>query len=231
MCGRFVVAYTLEELKNFLNASFSIFDLDEQIEAPRYNIAPGEQVLSIISDGTTYRAGHFKWGFIPSYANDITVGYKLINTRSETITKKTAFKDSFKNKRCLIIASGFYEWEKRCKDKIPMLFQLKSKKLFVFAGLYSRYKDADNKVIDSCTIITTHANELVRDIHDRMPVILTIDNAKKWLDYNLDTIELTSLLKEFNSTLMTKHRVSQKVNKASYKNQDCIKEVYENTLF
>jgi len=124
MCGRFTVSYTYEELLGYLGSEYGIKEIKGDVVLPRYNVAPGNEIISIISDGRKYRSGLFKWGFIPSYASSINEGFKMINARSEGIEKKTSFKDSFLNKRCIILADSFYEWKQVGKDKVPFRIKL-----------------------------------------------------------------------------------------------------------
>ena len=217
MCGRFVVSYTYQELLAFLGNAFDIFDLDVEIEVPRYNIAPGQKVLSVISDGTCYRAGTLQWGLVPSWAKDESIGYKMINARSETLAEKPSYKDSFYHKRCLILADGFYEWKKDGTKKSPMYIQTKEKKMFLLAGLWSSKQRDDGSTLFTTTIITTKANEMMSDLHDRMPVILDIGQAKEWLNPTIqDRATLQSLLTQYPSDQMSYYEVSSLVN--SWKN-------------
>lgn len=226
MCGRFVVSYTYQELLEFLGGAFDIFDLDVDVNLPKYNIGPGQKVISIISDGEKYRAGTLKWGLVPSWAKDEKIGYKMINARSETITEKPSYKSLFRNKRCLILADGFYEWKKTETKKQPMYIQTKDRQMFLFAGLWSSYQKPDGTKLYTTTIITTSANEMMSDIHDRMPVILDLEQAKVWLDMNIkDRSVLQSLLQPYDSTKMTYHPVSTLVNKVENDVPQCIQPI------
>lgn len=216
MCGRYGISVTREELKDYLNEHYNIEVLDENIVLPRYNIAPGQNAISLINDGTRFRVGLLKWGFVPEWANDESVGYKMINARKETISSKPAFKKSFLQRRCVIIADGFFEWYRTTSTKTPYYFYLKNRNIFGFAGLWTMYEREDKTKVYTCTIITTTANSLMKDIHDRMPVILTEESAKKWLDPDLRDIQaLEALLTEYDSNEMELHQVSSRVNKAS----------------
>jgi len=232
MCGRFIVSYTYDELLNFISNTFDIFDLDPSIDVPNYNVAPGTNVLSIISDGENYRAGTFKWGFIPFFAKDTTSTYKMINSRIEGIESRAAFKDSFINKRCLILADGYYEWQKAGKVKQPFLIQREDKDLFFFPGIWSKYKSENNEIIYSTSIITKEANEVVSDIHPRMPIILKEDIAKKWLNPSLkDPVKLLAILNEDSNENIMKMRVSEYVNKVGNDSKKCMEEYIDNSLF
>ena len=232
MCGRFIVSYTYNDLLKFLSSTFDIFDLDSSIDVPNYNVAPGTNVLSIISDGGNYRAGTFKWGFIPFFAKDNRSAYKMINSRMEGIESRAAFKDSFINKRCLILADGYYEWKTNGNVKQPFLVQKQDKEMFFFPGIWSRYKGKNNEVIYSTSIITKEANNLISDIHPRMPVILNEANAKKWLEPEMkDPVKLLSILNQDNNGNLIKLRVSEYVNRVSNNSKECIKEYVDNNLF
>jgi putative SOS response-associated peptidase YedK len=231
MCGRFIVSYSLEELKGFLSETFDIFDFENEYE-PRYNVAPGQQVLSVISDGEKYRVGTFKWGLVPSFSKDEKVGYKMINARSETVTEKYSFKESFKNKRCVILSDGFYEWDKVGGSKGPYLFTKKDDKMFGYAGLWSRFIQEDGTPLHTCTILTTKANPLLSDIHDRMPIMMNDNEMKLWLDPKVKDEELLiSLLKEYDENDMKRHQVSKRVNKVINDDPTLINEVESFDLF
>jgi putative SOS response-associated peptidase YedK len=231
MCGRFIVSYSYDDLVRFMSKTFDIFDLDESIDVPRYNAAPGQQVISIISDGSKYRAGTLQWGFIPHFATNQNTGYKMINARVEGIESKASFRDSFIRSRCVILADGYYEWKKVGKTKQPYLIQLPGKELFFFAGLWSKYVSDTKEVIYSTTIITKQADEELADIHDRMPIILNEKQAKQWLNPSLkDQKELLSILHHVRDLDMTKIKVSEYVNKVSNDSVQCIEPFVENTL-
>lgn len=144
----------------------------------------------------------------------MSIGYKMINARAETLTDKPSFRNAYKKKRCLIVADSFYEWKRLdSKTKIPMRIKLKSNELFSMAGLWENWKSPEGKSIYSCSVITTSPNELVQDIHDRMPVILNPEDEKYWLDPSItDTTKLNPLLKPLDHTLMEAYEVSPLVN-------------------
>lgn len=158
-----------------------------------------------------------RWGFLPPWAKDVSVGYKMINARSETIAEKPTFKRAFKEQRCLIIADGFYEWKKTGKEKQPVRIVLKSKGLFAFAGLWSAWTEPDSKKeLVTCAIITCAANSLLKQVHDRMPVILGKDEEEAWLDKALkEPADLSSLLRPYPDDEMEFYPVSKLVNAAT----------------
>lgn len=208
MCGR----YSLFAKKEDVAERFHLTNYEQLEWFERYNIAPSQQVLAIIRDEQGNRAGFLKWGLVPSWASDVKIGYKMINARMETVDQKPSFKQLLKRRRCLIPADGFYEWKRDGNKKQPYRFQLKTKQPFAFAGLWDRWEEGD-KVIHSCTIITTEANQLVRDVHDRMPVILTKEEEQIWLDRSVvDFLELKKLLVPYNAEEMEMYPVSTLVN-------------------
>lgn len=231
MCGRFIVSYTYDELVHFLQESFNIFDFEMNVDVPRYNIAPGQDVIAVIHVNNRYRAGNLRWGLVPSFSKDAKVGYKMINARSETLASRPSFKNSYQFKRCVILADGFYEWKRSGSQKQPMLIQMKDKKMFLFAGLWSSHKRDDGSTLYTTTIITTKANEMMSDIHDRMPVILDKNQALEWLDYTVtNTKNLQTLLHQYNSDKMTYHPVSSIVNNAKNDTIECMQPIQENSF-
>ncbi|MDD5170884.1 MAG: SOS response-associated peptidase [Syntrophales bacterium] len=206
MCGRFTL---LADLSIIVDA----FDIREVVceYGPSHNICPGQQVIAVTHDKIN-RLVDFKWGLVPSWAKEPSIGNKMINARAETLAEKPGFKTAFKKQRCLIVADGFYEWKTDGKRKIPVLFSLKSGEPFVFAGLYDNWMPRDGRSIKTCTIITTSPNELVAPIHDRMPVILPKDAAADWIDpENTDAKKLSSLLKPYPASEMEMREIEGKI--------------------
>ncbi len=228
MCGRFTVNYTYEQMLEYLNKEYSIFDFD--FELPRYNMAPGQRLLSVIYDGENYRAGSFKWGLVPHFSKDDKVGYKMINARSESIEEKVSFKDSFFNKRCIILSDGFYEWDKVSGSNKPYYITFEGKKLMAYAGIWSRYVK-DGRSLYTCSIVTTKANDKIAAIHERMPVILDSNNARKWIGIENDLDYLKALLSQYPSEKIEMIEVSTKVNKVVNDDPSLIEEHHEYTLF
>jgi putative SOS response-associated peptidase YedK len=189
---------------------------------PRYNIAPGQDVLCVIRDGEN-RIEHLRWGLIPFWAKDPAIGNRLINARAETVAEKPSFRSAFAKRRCLVVADGFYEWRPEGKRKVPVYIFLKSKKPFGFAGLYENWKDPGGREIRTCTIITTEANDLVRPIHDRMPVILPEGVEDRWLDPSEGSRErLQAILTPYPAGEMAAFEVTSIVNSAAHDAPDCI---------
>ena len=211
MCGRFTLTATIDELMDRFDVeSF----LQEEEYSPSYNVAPSQSVLAVLNNGKENRMGFLRWGLIPPWAKDKSIGYKMINARSETLAEKPSFKHAYQKKRCIIVADSFYEWKRvDGKIKIPMRIKLKSNHLFAMAGLWEKWKSPEGKDIFSCSVITTSANQLVKDIHDRMPVILNPIDERTWLDPTLtDTQSLNHLLKPLDPNLMDAYEVSSLVN-------------------
>lgn len=214
MCGRFTL---LEEI-HAIKQRFSLNDLEGIPEEPRYNVAPTQQILTVVHDGDEYRAGMLRWGLIPSFANDIKIGAKMINARAETIDEKPSFKRLLARRRCVIVADSFYEWKKENGKKTPLRIQLEEDEIFTMAGLWDKWESGDGKEIISCTIITTEANDFMRPIHHRMPVILTREAEDIWLDRRVtEADKLKPLLVPYDGS-MTAYEVPAAVN--SPKNDD-----------
>jgi putative SOS response-associated peptidase YedK len=219
MCGRYTITASLDLILAHYHISQITFTY-----APRYNVAPGQMIPAIISgNNEEKRLGQLKWGFIPSWAKDEKIAYKMINAKSETVLEKPAFRQSLFKKRCIIPADGFYEWKSVGNGKQPMRFVLNSRGLFSMAGLYDTWVSADGVKVHTCTILTTQANDLVRGIHDRMPCILTSEQAAVWLNRNeQDPLRLLSLLQPFPSETMTVYPVSNRVGNVKHDDPDCI---------
>jgi len=207
MCGR----YSLHTNPDVIALYFKLGVMPEF--TPRYNIPPSSKVLIVREDKEKGRvADLYRWGLIPSWAKDPAIGNKLANARSETVAEKPSFRSAFKRWRCLIPASGFYEWKALEGKKQPYYIYPKGEDLFAFAGLTERWNGPDGPVY-SCAIITTGPNALMRGIHDRMPVILKPENHEAWLNPdNQATAELKKLLKPYPAPAMAAHAVSNRVN-------------------
>lgn len=221
MCGRFTLFADWQAIQ-------SAFDLGETRAdiAPSYNIAPTHPVLTIVQRGGLNTWQVMRWGMIPTWAKDATIGARLINARAETIAEKPSFKRALIKRRCLIIADGFYEWRKDGTRKTPMYISLKSNEPFGFAGVYDTWKSPTGETVISCAIITTEANALMASIHDRMPVILRQADQPFWLDVaNEDAQKLTALLKPYPAKAMHAHAVSPLVNSPRNNSPACIQPV------
>ena len=228
MCGRLSIAVSKKDLKEYLNDFYGIEVLPEEISLPKFNVAPGEDLISLVSDGEKFRVGLLKWGFVPEFKKKLNK--PIINARSETVDKLYSFKKSFYERRCVILADGFFEWERSSTTKTPYRFVLKNKRIFAFAGLWTVSIDELNQKVYTTTIITTKANSLMKDIHDRMPVILNEDQVKIWLDPKLkDQEALKKILVPFDSVYMDFYEVSKVVNNASNKSEETIIPIKKST--
>jgi len=188
-----------------------------QAPEPRYNIAPTQPVAVIPNDGRN-QLDYYVWGLIPSWAKDPTIGNRMINARSETLTEKPSFRNAFRRRRCLIPASGFYEWKavEGQKTKTPMYIHLADGKPFAFAGLWERWDSPDGSTVFSCTIITTRPNEMLSQIHNRMPVILKPEDYSLWLETAEQPVNrLQALLEPYPEEKMGAYEVSRLVNSPS----------------
>lgn len=209
MCGRF----TLTADPNQLRETFAWLNIPDEM-TPRYNVAPSQPVAVVPNNGKN-QLDFFVWGLIPSWAKDPKIGNRMINARAETVAEKPSFRAAFRRRRCLIPADGFFEWRRvpGQKAKIPTYIRLKSGKPFTFAGLWEEWNSPDGSQILSCTIITTTPNDLLADIHNRMPVILPVSAYSLWLESGEpDQSELQDLLKPYPSEEMTAFPVSTLVN-------------------
>jgi putative SOS response-associated peptidase YedK len=215
VCNR----YRLTHSKQYLAERFEA--ADEIDDHPRYNIAPTQQVL-IVRNEHGEKTRHFttmRWGLIPSWAKDMSIGNRTLNARSETVTKMPAFRDSILKKRCLIPADGFYEWQKMGSVKQPFCFEVGEGEVFALAGLWDEWTSPDGEIIESCTILTTGPNSLVADLHDRMPVIVPPEKYGLWLDPDVtDFVAIRDILKPYDANLMRRYPVSRKLNNS--KNDD-----------
>ncbi len=226
MCGRFTITVDLEDLRVYLEENYDISELKGDFDLPRFNVAPGQDVITIINDGAKNRVGTLRWGLVPSFAKDEKIGYQMINAKAETLHEKPSFLPSFRAKRCVILADSFYEWKKEDTKKQPMRILLEDQKIFPMAGLWNTFIREDGTKLHTCTIITTEANDLMKPIHERMPVILTEDMRKKWLDPRQTNLyELSKLLRPYDPKQMKAYKVSDIVNKAGYDTPDCIVEI------
>ncbi|NJL45681.1 MAG: SOS response-associated peptidase [Leptolyngbyaceae cyanobacterium SM2_3_12] len=222
MCGRFSLNKTGEDLAQ----AFSLQTIPPVV--PRYNIAPTQPVATVIATPEAPEP-HFqllRWGLIPSWAKDPIIGNRLINARAETVSEKPSFRAAFKRRRCLVLADGFYEWQRQAdrKAKQPYYFFLQGHRPFAFAGLWEHWTDsASGAELQTCIILTTTANDRIEPIHDRMPVILPPEDYDPWLDPNYDEPQvLQSMLRPYEADAMDYYPVSTVVNKPQHDSPDCI---------
>ncbi len=206
MCGRYTITYDIDQLLDDLDLLMPDFEFE-----PRYNIAPSQR-LPIISSDAPNELKLYKWGLVPFWAKDPKIGYKMINARGETIAQKPSFRNAFKKRRCLIPATGFYEWKKTATGKQPMHIHLKSDKLMTFAGLWEIWEDAEGREMRTFTIVTTTPNAEMEPIHDRMPVIVPPEGRPDWLNTDLPAEEVQSLVVPYPDGELQADRVSTRVN-------------------
>ena len=218
MCGRYTLAATDPATLR------DRFGLGESIEIrPRYNVAPTDDVLAVIGGSEGRHAALLRWGLVPHWADDLASGARRINARAETVATTPAFRDSFAHRRCLVIADGFYEWEKLPDGaKQPWHITLATGAPFAFAGLWAAWHAPTGETVRTCAIITTAASPVLAPIHDRMPVILDRDDEGRWLDSGAPADVLTGLLRPLPDAAMALRPVSRAVNDARYDGPACL---------
>ncbi len=212
MCGRYSLTTPVEALRR-------VFGFLEQPNlAPGYNIAPTQAVaaLRLGADGERHFA-RLRWGLVPAWAKDLAIGARMINARAESVAEKPAFRSAFRSRRCLVMADGFYEWRKRDKGpKQPYRVTLEDGGSFGFAGLWESWTDkGSGDTVETCTIVTTEANELLAPIHHRMPVILMPEEVDAWLDAARPLGAAEALLKPCPPGILVAYPVSTRVNKVA----------------
>jgi len=215
MCGRF----TITSPAHVLADEFGLAAVASSF-GPRFNLAPTQSV-PVVTNWTQRTLELFRWGLIPSWSRDPAVGNMLINARCETVADKPSFRDAFERRRCLVLADGFYEWKKRGREKTPMYVRLKSGRPFAFAGLWEGWLSDEGEVIRTCTIVTTDANDALRPIHDRMPVILDAAARERWLA-EASVAELEALMRPYPSDALEVYPVSPRVNSPGSDDPRCI---------
>lgn len=230
MCGRYQLkteAGRLAELFHALHVEGA------DLLVPRYNIAPGAPVMIVRDTPTGRRIEHVRWGLVPGWADDPKIGYKMINARSETAAQKPSFRGAMKYRRCIVPVSGFYEWKKiDAKTKLPHHISLTDADVFGLAGLWERWQDPAGNELETCAILTCAPNELMADIHDRMPCILPAEHYDAWLDQGQqDQHQAVSLLRSFPAEKMRAWPVSTYVNKAGNEGERCIEPAGQQGLF
>lgn len=222
MCGR----YRLTAKERYLRDHFGLNE--DPPWTPHWNIAPTQPVAVIRQDPKEPKRTFslLRWGLIPHWAKDASIGFNTINGMSETAADKPAFRDAMSRRRCLIPADGFYEWQKLGpKRKQPYCFGMNDGSVFAFAGLWERWRDPAGEVLETCTILTTKPNSLVADVHDRMPAILKPEDYDLWLDPGMTNVALLAdCFTPFDPRLMKKYPVSTRVNRAENDDPECAQE-------
>lgn len=223
MCGRFSVIRG----EDVLTPRYEITRVDST-SPPSYNVAPSQNVNVVIRENPNILTT-MRWGFIPFWAKSMNVGYNMINARSETVLDKPYFARAFLHERCLVPVTGFYEWKKPENgaggNKIPYYIKIKSNDVFSFAGIYSNWRGSDDKDVVSFSILTTEPNELMKDIHDRMPVIIPQKDETTWLNLESTQTELYALLRAYDERDMETYPVSTFVNSPNNDSEECIRKL------
>jgi putative SOS response-associated peptidase YedK len=224
MCGR----YTLTSPGEVIAELFELVDVPEVL--PHYNLAPTQEaaVVRVAAPGAPRRLDYLRWGLIPYWATDPAIGNRMINARAESVADKPAYRDSFRRRRCLVPADGFYEWKRQGKARQPYLIRRRDRRPFAFAGLWSSWRGRDADRRETFTIVTTTPNELLAQLHDRMPVILDYRDFAAWLDPGRsDAAHLQSLLVPPAAGDLEAVPVSTRVNNAAYDAADCVEPLVE----
>jgi len=223
MCGRFTASFDYRQIKVRWNlrGDFPLF-------GPRYNIAPSQDVPVSVRNEDRHQLKTMRWGLLPSWAQDPSIGQRMINARAETLLEKPSFKQLVATRRCLVPGDGFYEWRREGMRKVPMWIHLKKREPFAFAALWDYWRDpAGDKELDSFTIITTEANALLRPIHNRMPVIYDKEMGRQWLEESFgdQPMILAAVLQPLPSEVMEAYEVSTLVNSPDNDTAACIQPV------
>jgi putative SOS response-associated peptidase YedK len=216
MCGRFTIAKSPEQIEERFNVT-----IDRDNYKINFNAGPSQN-LPVITNSQPEKVNFYKWGLIPFWTKEIKPYSILINSRSETIKEKQSFRNIFAQRRCLILSDGFYEWKKDGSVKQPYRIILKNNELFAFAGIWDKWINNEN-TLNTFSIITTEANQLVKQVHDRMPVILQKNDEALWLDNKTGVPELLNLLKPYNPDKMEIFPVSNFVNSVRNNSDELIK--------
>lgn len=220
MCGRYSITKPIDAVRR-------VFVVESAVNfPPRYNVAPTQDVpvVRLSTDGKRELA-MLRWGLIPRWAKDETIGSRLINARADTVAAKPSFRHAFKKRRCLVVADGFYEWQEVDGSKQPWRITLASDEPFGFAGLWELWKSPEGQVIESTTIITTDANKALHPIHHRMPVIVDRKDHATWLGSDTPAARLQALLLPYHDEFVRAYRVSKVVNKVRNDGPECIAEL------
>ena len=219
MCGRFVGYRNLDELKMFFPIDKAACEVTSN-----FNVAPSQEILTIFKQDGKNWLDKFHWGLVPFWTKDPSIGNRMINARAETVHRKPAYRGAFKYRRCLIPASGFYEWDKLGGSRQPYYISRSDGRPLALAGLWEARADCQSgEVLESCTILTTSANQTLGRIHDRMPVILEQDDCGLWLDHRVQrTEELTGLFRPAAEEILQMTSVSTYVNKAGHEGAVCV---------
>jgi putative SOS response-associated peptidase YedK len=221
MCGRFQIS----KIEDDLQVRFHV-DVEHEWLRQIFNAAP-MMILPVITSEEPQRLNFFRWGLVPFWAKDPSIGNKMINAKAETLAEKPSFKNALKSRRCLIPANGFYEWKREGNKKLPYRICRKDEELFAFAGLWEKWRDPAGETLQTFTIITTQPNEIIAEIHDRMPAILDPELERHWLDIRVPVNEVLQYLRPLDAHVMKKYRVSEKINNVRNNSPELIEEIIE----
>ena len=222
MCGRFAQRSPAKKVAK----QFKVEEVPPLVE--RFNVVPTQAVLAVREASGEREATFLKWGLVPRWARDPAIGNKLINARAETVAEKPSFREAFARRRCLVPLDGFYEWSRRGDRKRPFFFHMRDGEPFAVAGLWERW-EGDGDPLETCTLLTTEANELLAGYHDRMPVILRPEDYDLWLDAGVRSAErLLPLLRPYPREEMITYAVSLMVNSPSNDSPRCVEPAREN---
>ncbi len=222
MCGRSSLTKNEKEIERRFNATFYSDELLRYNPLPNYNVAP-THMCPVITNEEPDKIRLFRWGLIPFWAKDVKIGYKMINARSETLLEKASFKKAAESRRCIIPMDGFYEWKREGKTKTPYRISTTNVEIFGVAGLWEKWHNKEtSEIVYSFTVITQGPNELMKDIHDRMPAILLPEQEKLWLDTTLSATEVMKIIEPYPSDLMKAYKVSSAVGNVRNNSADLI---------
>lgn len=223
MCGRFTLTVSKAQLESFLKQRYNILT-EANFSLPRYNISPSNEVISILHDGTKNRVGQLKWGFRPKF-NKTDQPLEIINVKGETIFDKLIFKESITKRRCVVLADSFYEWNQDKSDKNPYRFMSKEG-LFAMAAIWQTIELSDGSKMHTVAIVTTPSNELMKDIHHRMPLMLSSEDETIWLNNQIKDLNmLKKIIKPYDAKNMYFNRVSTRVNNPRNDDVEVIKTI------
>ncbi|HEY7782534.1 MAG TPA: SOS response-associated peptidase [Ktedonobacterales bacterium] len=221
MCGRYAIRVDAETLAQRFHLTAPELPLPDDLAGPRYNVAPTQRMAIVVRDAEGAHARPMRWGLVPRWAKDPSGGAKMINARSETLIEKPTFRPLVRTRRCVVPASGFYEWDRATRT--PYFIHLKGEPVLGFAGLYDIWSGPDGTVMPTYTIITTAANETIAPIHDRMPAILRPEDEDDWLDpANTKPEEVLPLLRPYAPTDIALYKVSRDVNSPRNDREDLL---------
>jgi putative SOS response-associated peptidase YedK len=224
MCGRFTITRAKSQIATLFDKLELIQDL--QPDESRFNVAPTQEVFAVrkTADSSGLELVKLRWGLIPAWAENPKAAL-LVNARCETLLEKPSFREAFKKRRCLIPADGFFEWKQEDGRKQPYWIHRADGEPFTFAGIWERWTNDSGSVIESCAIVTTRANALLRPLHERMPVIVPVEWRDRWLDLGRSLDDLRDLFRPAPEDELTMHPVSSLVNSARMDSERCIEEV------